>query len=571
MDKKTKVNLTEKVISAALNGFANSLKDGKSFTDFDSYKTENFYGGTGKFLKNPSAHGKWHLGYSSVDLVPDDILERPYFCGGYLMPEDKFCNEIKYVVDSMKARIIAIDDNSGRGLSVFCTVDCIGITNAAIRRIRKRFASLLSEKYPEKKICSVNVFSTHTHSCIDTQGLWTDVMPKMARNIKRNISGKGILEKGADEEFIRFLEKRVSGAMLEAVEKMKPGEMFIAQKDIEKKYFSNKNRPSATGLVTEITRLAFYPDDKNAVPTMIVNLPIHPDVAGLPTKDRPESGHELCGDYIYYMGETVNKAGFDFMFFNGAICAIYSNRDLSNDGLPLPARYMQSQRFGREMARIALSLTKSLDEIKKDKVLYDENEINEDKKILGENSDRYTLWCDGWEKVEEKKIKPLLNICIREVRVPVTNPIFRAAGKLNLADYKVLKEGKNRYSVFTEIGYIEFGKEFKVALVPGEYCPDLLTGGASLKAEGAAKSTDFQYPTLREIFGEDIYAFGLANDAVGYIVPDNDYTLGDPEDHYHEFVSLGKYAGSSINGGFVEMKKELDKHSVKKQPEGVTQ
>ncbi len=559
MKKETKIKILDKTINGALGAFSLTLKDGREFSDFDSYKAENFYEGTKRFLKNPSKNGKWHLGYGCVDLVPDDILERPYYLGGYLSPDDNFKNLVQFVIDSMKARIIVLDDNSGRGLSVFCTVDCIGITNADIRKIRKRFAELLKEKHPEKKVASVNVFSTHTHSCIDTEGLWTDLFGKIHRNIKRNRTGKGIPEKGVDEEFSRLLLKRVSETMLKAVEDMKPGEMYIAQKDISDKYFSNKNRPSATGLVTVITRLTFVPDEKTETPTMIVNVPIHPDVAGLPTSDRKESGHELSGDYIYYLGETVNKAGFNFMFFNGAICAIYSSRELSNDGLRLKARYEQSKRFGIEMGRIILSLTKSLDEIKKDKLLFDEDEFENDKKLSEENGNKYTLWCEEWESVTQKQVKPLLNIRIAEVRVPVTNPIIVTAGKLNLANYKVLKESRNRYAVYTEIGYIEFGKEFKVALVPGEYCCDLLTGGASLKAESSFTKKDFKYKTIREIFGEDTYAFGLANDEIGYIVPDNDYTMGDPKDHYHEFVSLGKYTASAINCGFEDMKKELEK------------
>ena len=94
-------------------------------------------------------------------------------------------------------------------------------------------------------------------------------------------------------------------------------------------------------------------------------------------------------------------------------------------------------------------------------------------------------------------------------------------------------------------------------MVPGEFCCDLLTGGASLYAAGSVTKTDFGIPSLREIFGEDTMVFGLANDAIGYIVPDNDYTMGDPMNHYHELVSLGYKTGSSVMNGFVEMAKEL--------------
>ena len=126
---------------------------------------------------------------------------------------------------------------------------------------------------------------------------------------------------------------------------------------------------------------------------------------------------------------------------------------------------------------------------------------------------------------------------------------------------------------------MQFGNAFSCVMVPGEYCCDLLTGGASLKAESSARHYDFKYKTAREIFGADTYALGLANDAIGYIVPDNDLTMGDPanhyhefiglgqyvgdpENHYHEFVSLGRYTGSAINNGLFELKKDIERNCL---------
>ncbi len=558
MEKEKRVQLTHKAINGVLKAFANSLKDGSDYIPAEKYVPENFFEGTAEFLEKPAKKAEWSLGYANVDLTPVDYAERNYYMGGYISPDNKFKNLIEEVVDDMQGRAIALDDGSGRGVSVFCTIDCIGTTNGDIRVIRRKFKEKFAELFPEKKIASINVFSTHTHSCVDTEGLWTDFPGKLLRNWRRNKRGKGILERGADEQYMRFLCESVSDTLIKAVSDMCKGELTLAQKDITEDYFSNRNRPSAPSIVTDITRLTFTPEDKNKTPTMIVNLPAHPDVAGLPVGDEPGSGRRLCGDYVHYLGETVNKAGFNLMFFNGAICAIYMARDKSNDGLSFNYRYEQSIRFGREIGRIALSLTKTLDEIKKDKLLYDEAEIVSDTELSKRNGGEYTLWCENWEPVEEIKVAPLLNIRLKEVKIPIKNPLLAAAGKLRLANFKVLVEDKNEYSVYTEIGYIEFGKELKVAMVPGEFCCDLLTGGASLYADGAVSHKDFGYPSVREIFGEDTIAFGLANDAIGYIVPDNDYTMGDPMDHYHELVSLGYLTGSSVMKGFVEMAKELD-------------
>lgn len=557
MTKEKRVALTHKAITGVLQAFSNSLHDGPDYIPAEKYVSENFYEGTQRFLKNPSSKGKWRLGYANVNLTPKDYNEHQYFMGGYITPDNKFKNLIEDVVDAMKGRAIALDDNSGRGISVFCTVDCIGITNGDIRSIRKKFSEKFYALYPEGKLASVNIFSTHTHSCVDTEGLWTDFPGKLLRNAKKNWKKKGILEQGPDEQYMRFLREAVSDTLIKAVQTMVEGKITFAQKDISTDYFENRNRPSAPSIVTDITRLVFIPDDESVTPTMIVNLPAHPDVAGFPVKDEPGSGRRLSGDYVYYMGELINKAGYNFMFFNGAICAIYMSRGASNDDLRFNHRYEQSIRFGREVARIALSLTKTLDEIKADKLLYDEEEIARDTALSKENCGKYTLWCDGWEPVEEKEVKPLLNIRLKEVKVPVRNPLIEAVGKLRLVNYKILTEGKGEYALYTEIGYMELGKELKIALVPGEFCCDLLTGGASLYADGSVSGTDFGYPSVRELFGDDTIAFGLANDEVGYIVPDNDYTMGDPMDHYHELVSLGCETGSSIMRGFVTLKEEI--------------
>jgi hypothetical protein len=557
MKKETQMKIVEGAINGVVNALFGKLNDGPNFDLLENYKTENFFKGTEGFLKAPLENAKWQLGYANVDLTPKDYKEKNYYMGGYISPDNKFKNLIENVVDKMQGRAIAISDNSGRGISLFCTVDCIGITNGDIREIRAIFTEEFKKRYPDKALASVNVCSTHTHSCVDTEGLWTDFPGKILRNRKKNLKKNFDLEQGTDKEYMNFLRKAISDTFFTAIENMCDGELYFAQKNIGEDYFRNTNRPSATGLVTDVTRFRFVPDDKTRKETLIVNFPAHPDVAGLPTSDGNGTGRELSGDYVYYMGETINKAGFNFMFFNGAICAIYSDRGKALDGHTFAHRYEQSIRYGVEVGKITLALTKSLEEIKNDSLLYDEEEIKKDKEKSKANNAEYTLWCENWEPVAETKIEPIFNIRLREVNVPVTSTLMVGVGKLNIANYKMLKDKDGKYSMFTEIGYIEIGSDIKVSMVPGEFCADLLTGGASLKAEGAVTKTDFNYPTVRELFGEDTIAFGLSNDEIGYIVPDNDFTMGDPGSHYHELVSLGQFVGSSIMKGFVEIKKEL--------------
>ena len=89
--------------------------------------------------------------------------------------------------------------------------------------------------------------------------------------------------------------------------------------------------------------------------------------------------------------------------------------------------------------------------------------------------------------MRETTVQPRLFLRFCEVTLPVTNPLIRAAGKLNLAAYDVLREGR-KYYITTEIGCMELGDEVRVALMPGEVCQDLVVGGASLTAAGSFQS-----------------------------------------------------------------------------------
>ena len=80
--------------------------------------------------------------------------------------------------------------------------------------------------------------------------------------------------------------------------------------------------------MTDISRFVFVPDDVNATPTMMINIAAHPDVAGLPTESN--SGREISGDYLFYCGKFLEDAGYNFMFFQGAIAGIYGD-DLGFD------------------------------------------------------------------------------------------------------------------------------------------------------------------------------------------------------------------------------------------------
>lgn len=541
------------IVSTVLGEINALFPEGDNFVNKNDYKSENFYSGTDEFLKEPAENAQWRLGYSSASLVPSDWKEHQYYIGGYIMIENFFTNKVESIIDDMRVRTIAVEDSSGRGISVFATIDCIGMTNNDIKQIRKA----LEEKAAGKvNFASINVSSTHAHSCIDTEGLWTNLLGKIFKNSFKVLTGIGKPEQGTDKDYMTFLYDTVSDAMLKAVTGMTSGYMTYARKDIGSDYFNNKNRKSASSLMTDMSRLVFHSNNKSVRPTMIVNIAAHPDVAGLPTQEN--SGRDVCGEYVYYLDKTLDSAGYNCMFINGAIAGIYMSRGATNDSQDLEKRYMQSERYGVEIGKMALAMTMTKEEIMQNKLLYDEEVISKEKAEAEKNGGEYTLWCENWTPVKETVVKPYFNIRLKQVYVPVTNPFIKLAGKLNLANYTVLKDGFMKYEICTEIGYVEFGDSLNAVMMPGEICQDIVYGGTSLTAEDSYSGKDFGYPCLKELFKDDnLICFGLMNDAIGYVVPDNDYAMSIAFDHYHELISLGKNAGSSMVKVFEEIVKEV--------------
>lgn len=579
-------DLIESILNFILKIFSGLFQDGPGFVDQEEGALkayQNFYEGTGReFKTSADVDARWNIGYSNASLIPEDYSNGTYYIGGYIAIENGFSNVVEGIAeipglgkDDMKVRCVAINDGTDRGTALFATIDCIGITNADIKDIR----AILADFAAANNIVAINIASTHTHSCIDTEGLWTKLLYKLAHNgIISGTKAEEELIQGTNPAYMAFLKDKVADALVDAYEDLQPGVLTYTEKDLGQEYFNNKNRPSAgqaiyeideegnkvyTGekviAMTDISRFIFIPDDKTATPTMMLNIAAHPDVAGLPTESN--SGREISGDYIFYCGKFLEDAGYNFMFFQGAIAGIYMSRSVTGDGVPTEQRVEESQRYGYELARMALALTMTEEEIEADEMLNCAEEIAE----YGD-SEYYSIWYENWNKdeegndviPEEQVVEPFFNLYIKQAIVPISSHLIEAVGKLNLANYVVIAVGDGSYATVTEVGYMEMGNQFKTVMLPGEICQDLIApDGASLLPQYSVTAKPFSSTTACRLFGDDVKCFGLMNDAIGYVVPDNDYTMGDPVNHYHELISLGKNVASALMSGLSSIKSEI--------------
>lgn len=496
--KRTFINCVGTVIDTIINGVIELFPDVEHKTE-DTYVNENFFAGTEAFLSEPAQGAVWRLGYSSESLVPDNVLTKNYYFGGYMFP----LVPAESVADDQRVRVVCIDDNSGRGTVAFCVIDGVGLGNGDINQIR----ALLKEFAQENNIVSINVSCTHAHSCIDTQGLSGKFLISALTNavFTKYDFLNGTVTSGRDPEFMNILYTKTAQAVKDAFNSLKEGKLYFKTCDISE-YLGDKRDPQVFD--PNINCLHFIPND-NSRETWIANLGSHPTCL-----DRTNTS--ISADYPYYMEKAVNELGnADFMFVQGAQGAITNQRGKFNTTGDMTG-YEVLAAMGTEFGRIVVE-----------------------------------------EGTQETEIEPLLNIRHAEVFVPVTNPVLRLVIKAQLVNNVVVETAQGQ-KIVTEIGYLEFGTGHAAALLPGEVFPEIVWGGA-FGAEDSWSGEDYNEPSIQQIIGNEkkVIAFGLVNDAAGYILPDNDYAhfIADSFglSHYEELLSGGPGVASAITKVYAEM------------------
>ncbi len=527
----------------AINGLLNAVFKGfgalfpKDFVDVDDYQTENFYDGTENFIDVPAENAKWHLGFGKASMVPENLKNgtKEYYTGGY------FTQKINGVYDDQGANAIAISDNSGRGTVVMVSVDGIGVCNDDVRTIRAEAEKKLEEMGVESDIVAININSTHCHTVIDTQGFGLEPLIK---TIFQNLfSFLPFVEKtrSIDPEFYEHMIDGASDAIVEAYVGMEPGELYYFETpgigrsernnnymDDEYGYIFNK-RYDMEGYQHVIACFKFVPDNADSVPTVFANVGGHPTTINRETK-------LLSADYPNYIEYKMNAEGINFMFVQGAQSPISVNaggvqtqeildeiaKEIEAD--PVTADYEQAKKLGYEFARIIL-----------------ESEEN------------------------ARAVEPVLNVKMKEIKIPLEYGLMELGAVSGLLGLTVVrdKSAPAGYSVISEVGYLEIGTDIAMLTVPGELVPQLVYGNVVDKTQSYT-GTDWEYDYTADIIGEGktVLVMGLCNDAIGYIVPDNDYApfiadslwntelgeklFGKAQRHYEEMLSTGSMAGSTV-------------------------
>ncbi len=487
------------VLIDVIVGAINSVIPSVDFEAKDSYVNDQFYDGMAEYLSAPADGAVWSLGYGSASLQTGDELDGAHYVGGSLsFPNAK---TVSAVYDDQRVRCVALNDGSGRGTVVFAVIDGFGLSNTDVRGIRAQLETFAKAN----DIVGINISVLHQHSCVDTFGMNGDLLKMVfvnpALNVVNNLfdSDYELLD-GRNAAFMENLYNVTANAIRFAVSSMEEGKIYYSATDISE-YIREKREPYVVD--TDLHRFRFVPND-GGKETWIINEPIHCVGHGA-------ASTVVTGDYPYYMEQVINeRADANMMLVLGAGLAISS--DYSPLELPEGMERIDSLKaFGEELGNLAVDTTST-----------------------------------------ETEVAPLLNYTVDEYYIPVTNQILLFAGKLGaLSNTVVDLNGRDTETeIVTEIGYLELGTDIAVALVPGELEAAIAFGG-TLGADESWTGEDFDYPSMQEIVGEDkkLLVFGLMNDQVGYILPDNEYRsiLSGVNE---EIVASGDKAGSSTIEAF---------------------
>lgn len=310
--------ITRKSIEALSKGIISAMP--KSYFTTPEKADRFMLGGDKKFSDKVGKH--FTCGFGKSILTPDDISSGRYFIAGY-----DSNNPATGVLDDMFARAVYIDDNTGRGGVVLCAVDAVGISRKDINDIRRLVIE--SKKIPDLK--SISVTATHSHSAVDTQGLW----------------GEKLYKSGRDEAFMEKLKLKTAKAITDAYENRKDGRMLYAVTETQDMQFDCRT-PDAYD--KNLTRIRFEAFDSSEE-IHIINFASHAELLGSKTKN-------ISADFPAYMIKEIEEKNknCNAVFFNGAIGGMISAKEIKKVYRNEIDCEAYTKEFGKALGEIANSL-----------------------------------------------------------------------------------------------------------------------------------------------------------------------------------------------------------------------
>ena len=496
--------IVESLVSAICKIYPNPA-DWQSIADYDSDEV-GFLAGHDTYRTEAADGAYWSLGYASNSVLPEDAGEGKYNLGRDLM------NKIaEGVYDDQRVRVAVIDDNSGEGAVVMGAIDGMGITSTDVRAIRKGVLAYCEEIGFD--VASINFSATHAHSVLDTQGVSTEFFKKLFLNFAYNAMGKTDSLPGmeAADYFKEYFIAQSIETVKEAIADMESGKLYFDEIDFSE-FIKDKRGLISKEDIPATAALYFVPDSGSEA-TYITDITCH-------ATSFSASNGLVGSDYIYYMDKYIKEqTGANLVMVPGAVGQMSRDIEVDTTGMT------------------------------------EWEDMGASAKALGAEFAKLVLAADF-----ENELDPILNVAHKEIFITPENSILVLACEVRLVNNKVYLDENGDALMPSEMGYLEFGNEFAFAIMPGEFYPetfwdDEITNGTTWD------DAEWPYDSLANaVEGVTIYPISITNDALGYVLTDNNFAfmghiIG--EEIADELLSVGKHMGSFLVEEYYAMLEDL--------------
>lgn len=307
------LTLAYNVINAALTAQSKHITKSKRANEISKAKFDVPARAKGEFFS---------LGFAKASILPDDVDKKKYYIAGY--GENK---PAKGVLDAPHTHAVWIDDLSGHGGIVLVSLDCVGMLNSDVNKLRAR----LSEFAKLTGCRSINIVCTHNHAGIDTMGIWGPLP----------LSGK-------DPKYMELVFSQTVNAVKQAYASRKNGRLYLGKIEVP-----DMQEDIRTPIVYSktLTRLRFVPED-GSKEIYIVNFASH--------SESLQGCNELVSaDFPFYFREKIlEETGAETLYCVGAIGGMISmdipnEKEIRDNG----SDFSQSTKdIGRRLADYALAI-----------------------------------------------------------------------------------------------------------------------------------------------------------------------------------------------------------------------
>ncbi|WNJ21012.1 hypothetical protein [Pontibacter sp. G13] len=401
--------------------------------------------------------------------------------------------------DDLWVRVMVLDD--GKNRMAIASLDLIGLGSDDVIYIRMLIPESLEIDY-------TTVMATHTHQGPDVLGMW----------------GPNPYQTGLDEYYMSFVRTQTALAIIQAAQRMRPARLMYAE-----------DLTGAAGLVGD----SRPPEVKDPGIRIIQAIDAQTDTT-LGTlacwANHPEtlwSGNtEISSDFPHYYREAMEQGvgnlsgtGGICVYVNGAIGGLMTTDTTLSVRHPITGTVYRTPSFGKAEAQGKQLAMLSLKALRR-----------------------------------AEPIPPAgLRIVAKTVELPLENQLFMLGAYMG-----VLQRGMPSWlTVRSEVAAWRIGP-LSCIQVPGEIYPELVNGGVESPAGGDFSTIEIETQPLRtQMPGEHKLVFGLANDMIGYIIPQGQWDVEPPFTYdqagapYGEINSLGPHTAPKLMNAAKEVIERL--------------